>query len=363
MAASPSKRRRPLPCPWCVESFKTIQGFRAHIRNHQRSQRDPVSPLRNKLLSRRSNVVDDDNGVFEFDDILGDAEIATCIEIVPQPDDDSYYSDYAYDCEYGGNENSPSSSDDDNDNNNDDGSDDDMSDSTFDPSSEDEDDEDNVMDYVDTDGDESNEDDNDTTYPYFTPKQVPDHNIPFSSNSFSPPDNFSPPSSFIVQLRLMELFARNKGSLKMYDEMIEIFNAYLSSRDFNKYSKLVTRKTFVNRVEKVFNTGDMRPEYAAVRLHNNTFATVPVFDMKTMILSILHDPSLMKQENFADGLNVFTGEVDCSLPCNKFYGEIHTGDSWLRTKEPFAARLENTCHLAWLFLVISHIPIFMVRCR
>jgi len=35
----------------------------------------------------------------------------------------------------------------------------------------------------------------------------------------------------------------------------------------------------------------MRPEYAAVRLHNNTFATVPVFDMKTMILSILHDPS------------------------------------------------------------------------
>lgn len=338
MAASPSKRRRPLPCPWCVESFKTIQGFRAHIRNHQRSQRDPVSPLRNKLLSRRSNVVDDDNGVFEFDDILGDAEIATCIEIVPQPDDDSYYSDYAYDCEYGGNENSPSSSDDDNDNNNDDDSDDDMSDSTFDPSSEDEDDEDNVMDYVDTDGDESNEDDDDTTYPYFTPKQVPDHNIPFSSNSFSPPDNFSPPSSFIVQLRLMELFARNKGSLKMYDEMIEIFNAYLSSRDFNKYSKLVTRKTFVNRVEKVFNTGDMRPEYAAVRLHNNTFATVPVFDMKTMILSILHDPSLMKQENFADGLNVFTGEVDCSLPCNKFYGEIHTGDSWLRTKERFCGK-------------------------
>ena len=75
----------------------------AYIRTHQRSQRDPVSPLRNKLLSRRSNV-DDDNGVFEFDNILGDAEIATCTEIVPEPDDDSYYSDYAYDCEYGGND-------------------------------------------------------------------------------------------------------------------------------------------------------------------------------------------------------------------------------------------------------------------
>lgn len=115
MPASPSKRRRPLPCRWCIESFKTIQGFRVHIRKHQRSQRDPVSPLRNKLLSRRSNV-DDDNGVFEFDDILGDAEIATCTEIVPEPDDDSYYSDYAYDCEYEGNNDLSSSSSNENDN-------------------------------------------------------------------------------------------------------------------------------------------------------------------------------------------------------------------------------------------------------
>ena len=113
------------------------------------------------------------------------------------------------------------------------------------------------MDYVDSDGDDTDEDDDydDTTYPYFTPKQVHDDDIPFSPNSFSPPDNFTPPSSFVVQLRLIELFARNKGSLKMYDEMIEIFNAYLSSEDFNKHSKLVTRKTFVNRVEKVFDTG------------------------------------------------------------------------------------------------------------
>ena len=151
MPASPSKRRRPLPCRWCIESFKTIQGFRVHIRKHQRSQRDPVSPLRNKLLSRRSNV-NDDNGVFEFDDILGAVEIATCTEIVSEPDDDSYYSDYAYDCEYEGNNDLSSSSDE---SDNGDSSDDDMSDATFDLSS-DEDDEDNVMDYVDTDGEESN---------------------------------------------------------------------------------------------------------------------------------------------------------------------------------------------------------------
>ena len=89
--------------------------------------------------------------MFEFDDILGDTEIATCTEILPEADDDSYYSDYAYDCEYEGNDDSLEDDDDD-------GSDDDMSDSTFEPPREEED-EDNVMDYVDTDGEESNEDD------------------------------------------------------------------------------------------------------------------------------------------------------------------------------------------------------------
>ena len=72
--------------------------------------------------------------------------------------DDSYYSDYAYDCEYEGNDDSWASSEDDADDD-DDGSDGDMSDSTFEPPTEEED-EDNVMDFVDTDGEESNEDDN-----------------------------------------------------------------------------------------------------------------------------------------------------------------------------------------------------------
>ena len=55
--------------------------------------------------------------------------------------DDSYYSDYAYDCEYEGNDDSWASSEDDADDD-DDGSDGDMSDSTFEPPTEEEDAED-----------------------------------------------------------------------------------------------------------------------------------------------------------------------------------------------------------------------------
>ena len=47
-----------------------------------------------------------------------------------------------------------------------------------------------------------------------------------------------------------------------------------------------------------------------------------------MIISLLTDPSLMKQSNFAEGYNVLTGEVLNDHPENKKYSEIHTGDAW-----------------------------------
>ena len=123
--------------------------------------------------------------------------------------------------------------------------------------------------------------------------------------------------------------------------MIEIFNSYISSPDFNRYMKLSTRTTFLDRVEKIFNTGVLRPKYEVAWVHNNTYATLPVFNMKSMILSILHNPKLMKPENFADRVNVFTGNVDCKDPHNKCYGEIHTGDVWLRANEQFCGKDGN----------------------
>ena len=60
--------------------------------------------------------------------------------------------------------------------------------------------------------------------------------------------------------------------------------------------------------------------------------------MKTMILSILHDNTLMRQENFATGLDIFTGDVDEHCPQNKCYGEIHTGEAWQPAKERFCGR-------------------------
>ena len=94
----------------------------------------------------------------------------------------------------------------------------------------------------------------------------------------------------------------------MYDEMIKLFNEYIQSPEFNQFAELQPRKQFIASSASMFDIKSMAPEYAQVRLKDNTVATVPVFDARAMILSLLHDPSLMKKENFAEGYNIFTGE-------------------------------------------------------
>jgi hypothetical protein len=69
--------------------------------------------------------------------------------------------------------------------------------------------------------------------------------------------------------------------------------------------------------------------------------TVPVFDTKEMIISLLTDPLLMTDSNFAKGYNVLTGEVDMNNPCNSKYGKVHTGDAWLPARNRYCTVTEQ----------------------
>jgi hypothetical protein len=66
-----------------------------------------------------------------------------------------------------------------------------------------------------------------------------------------------------------------------------------------------------------------------VQLHSGTLVTVPVFDIKEMIVSMLTDKTLMTESNFVEGYNVLTGNVDMMNPSNQKSGEVHTGEAWL----------------------------------
>ncbi len=69
-------------------------------------------------------------------------------------------------------------------------------------------------------------------------------------------------------------------------------------------------------MEEVFHTTDLKPKYGLVHIHNGAVVTILVFDMKAMILSILHDTVLMQCENVAEGLDIFTGDVESQCEVN-----------------------------------------------
>ena len=63
----------------------------------------------------------------------------------------------------------------------------------------------------------------------------------------------------------------------------------------------------------------LRPVNKQVTLHDDTHVTVPVFDVRAMIFDILTNPDLMRKENFAEGYDIFTGDVDENHPSNQNY--------------------------------------------
>jgi hypothetical protein len=136
------------------------------------------------------------------------------------------------------------------------------------------------------------------------------------------------------QVLLNDLLIKHKASLLLYDEICHLFKEYISSLNFDRFAKFKSRKSLLTSTQKTFNFKTLQPINGTVRLHDNTLVTVPVFDTKHMIISLLTDPSVMNEMNFAEGYNVLTGEVD-DHPANKKYGEVHTGGAWLPPRERY----------------------------
>jgi hypothetical protein len=106
-----------------------------------------------------------------------------------------------------------------------------------------------------------------------------------------------------------------------------LVNEYTSSSDFLVNTKLQSRKSFLHSVKGSYCTWLLRPYNQNVRLHDGTIVTVPVFNTKEMLTSLLTDHTIMVDKNFADGYDVLTKDVEVNNPSNDKYGEVHTGDA------------------------------------
>ncbi len=60
-------------------------------------------------------------------------------------------------------------------------------------------------------------------------------------------------------------------------------------------------------------------------LIDGSVATVPIFDVKALLIAFLNDPLRMRQENFASRYDIFTRKA--KLPTSTL-DEIHHGSLW-----------------------------------
>jgi hypothetical protein len=136
------------------------------------------------------------------------------------------------------------------------------------------------------------------------------------------------------QILLNDLLLKHKASLLIYEEICHLSKQYISSPNFHRFAKFKSRRSLLTSTQNKLNSKALQPINSTVRLHDNSLVTVPVFYTKHMITSLLLDPSVMNEKNFAEGCNVLTGEVDNHLANNK-YGEVHTGDAWLPARDRY----------------------------
>ena len=159
----------------------------------------------------------------------------------------------------------------------------------------------------------------------------------YNDNSYNPQGQLSTAVSK-VQIKLNNLINNHKASLKLYDDIVNLFNEYITSPNFDAIAKLMSRKSFIKSMESLYCVTHLRPMNTEVRLHDKSRVTVPVFDAKAMILDLLSNKNLMNKSNRAEGYNVFSGDVDPTNQSNKKYSEIHTGDEWIPASDHFCSR-------------------------
>ncbi len=99
----------------------------------------------------------------------------------------------------------------------------------------------------------------------------------------------------------------------------------------------------MKKLEKSLEVSKLKHNNVEVKLSSGGVASVAVFDLKAIIMSLLMEERLMSEENFADGLNIFTGKPEGVI--NDF-GEIHTGDAWEPECQQFCGNVPHNMPLS-----------------
>ena len=79
-----------------------------------------------------------------------------------------------------------------------------------------------------------------------------------------------------VQIKLNHLINSHNAPLKLYDDIVNLFNKYMSSDNFNKFAQLKSRKSFIKANESTYKVTHLRPKHQNVVLTDGAEVTMPV---------------------------------------------------------------------------------------
>jgi hypothetical protein len=135
------------------------------------------------------------------------------------------------------------------------------------------------------------------------------------------------PRNTQFQLDLLNILSQHCTDLKVNDQIISVIKRHSNDQSLTFSShNLKTRSSLLKDLEWNLDTSKLKPQEFDVNLMFGRQATISVFDLETMIMSLLTDPTLVQLKNIAHGYDLFTGKCGGNNRDDR-YGEIHTGDA------------------------------------
>jgi hypothetical protein len=174
---------------------------------------------------------------------------------------------------------------------------------------------------------------------------------PYNQNAVLPP-------SYQFQIELQTILDRHRIHLKVHDEIVGLLKSHFNTRDNTlpfSTDLLLTRNHFLSKLEKSLDVSKLKHKDIEVKLSSGGAASVAVYDLEAMIMSLLTDERLMKPENIAEGYDLFTGKSVVEVD---HLGEIHTGAAWEPARQRFCGDDPNNMPLALVvFADKSHLDL------
>jgi hypothetical protein len=184
-----------------------------------------------------------------------------------------------------------------------------------------------------------------------------DDNASIASN-ITPRRHVNLPSGVQFGIHLQHILSAHRGvDLKLFDEITDLISVHANvhKTDFAS-AKLYHRNELTSAVSSLYNLQHLKHTIYQVKLTDSSVVSVPVFDVKTVILSILQDPKRMQQDNFACGYDLFTG---CATEPITHLNEVHTGALWSVARDHYCHGVQNAFPLGLIcFYDKTHTDLF-----